>query len=216
MTVASKVSATPETLTVSAPSFQILEVKIIGATPYMQHAFPEKARKMIEEKHREGGPAKNKRTREARDFEAECEAAKHYAEEGWVGIPACAFRNAMISACRIVGFAMTKAKLSVFCLADGRDVADGRGLVRLFGTPEQTIQSVRNESGVVDLRSRPMWREWSAVIRIRYDSDQFKAQDVLNLIMRAGLQVGVGEGRPDSKDSAGLDMGLWNVEEGQV
>jgi hypothetical protein len=61
-----------------------------------------------------------------------------------------------------------------------------------------------------------MWREWSAVIRIRYDSDQFKAQDVLNLIMRAGLQVGVGEGRPDSKDSAGLDMGLWNVEEGQV
>ena len=32
-----------------------------------------------------------------------------------------------------------------------------------------------------------------------------------NLIARVGMQVGVGEGRPDSKQSAGLGFGLFDV-----
>lgn len=203
-----------ETLTVKAPNFQILEVKIAGTSPYMQHAFPQKVREMLKAKHEAGSTAAKKKNKEARDFAADCEGAKHYSTDGWIGIPAPAFRNALISACRVVGFAMTRAKLSLFCEADGFDKADGTGLVRIHGEPEETVLPVRNETGVVDLRARPMWREWSATLRIRYDADQFTATDVLNLILRAGQQVGIGEGRPDSKKSAGLGYGMFTVVQG--
>jgi hypothetical protein len=43
--------------------------------------------------------------------------------------------------------------------------------------------------------------------------DQFKTVDVINLISRCGLQVGIGAGRPDSKASAGCGFGLFQVVE---
>ena len=69
----------------------------------------------------------------------------------------------------------------------------------------------RNATGVIDIRSRPLWREWSADVRIRFDRDQFTHQDVANLMARVGAQVGIGEGRPDSKDSAGIGFGLFEI-----
>jgi hypothetical protein len=56
-----------------------------------------------------------------------------------------------------------------------------------------------------------MYREWSAALRIRYDAGMLTADDIVNLISRVGLQVGVGEGRPDSKQSAGLGFGLFEI-----
>lgn len=35
---------------------------------------------------------------------------------------------------------------------------------------------------------------------------------MVNLLSRAGLQVGIGEGRPDSKKSAGMGYGLFTVD----
>ncbi len=58
----------------------------------------------------------------------------------------------------------------------------------------------------------PMWKPgWQAKIRIRYDSDMMQAKDVMNLLSRAGLQVGICEGRPDSKDSCGMGWGTFRV-----
>ena len=56
-----------------------------------------------------------------------------------------------------------------------------------------------------------MYREWAAILRIRYDAGMFTSSDVVNLISRVGLQVGIGEGRPDSKASAGLGFGLFEI-----
>jgi ribosomal protein S17 len=41
--------------------------------------------------------------------------------------------------------------------------------------------------------------------------DQFKVQDVANLLSRVGEQVGICEGRPDSKNSAGMGWGTFQV-----
>jgi len=49
------------------------------------------------------------------------------------------------------------------------------------------------------------------VFRLRWDADQFSDADVLNLLARAGMQVGIGEGRPDSPNSNGLGNGCWEV-----
>ena len=59
---------------------------------------------------------------------------------------------------------------------------------------------------------RPMWREgWTAVLRIRFDADILSPADVANLIMRVGEQVGIGEGRPDSKMSCGVGWGTFEI-----
>lgn len=71
-------------------------------------------------------------------------AAQHRAPDGWCGIPSPAFRNALISACRTVGFQMTRAKLGFFVLQDGFDVDDATPLTRITkGEPEYFELPVR-------------------------------------------------------------------------
>lgn len=205
--------AAPETVRITRPKLRTATIPITGISPYVQHAFSEKQRKQMEETQRAGQQARGKRNRQPKDFDAVYEAAKHVAKEGWLGIPAPAFRNAMISACRLIGFKMTHAKLSVFVEADGIDKNDGTPLVRIIGEPRIHQATVRNETGVADIRWRPMWEEWSANVRVTWDEDQFSATDVMNLMLRAGMQVGIGEGRPDSPNSNGLGWGRFEVQE---
>ena len=184
--------------------------KIKGTAPYVQARFSAKAMQAMKEKMLAGSTAKGKKVREARNFDDDFEQAKHISEQGWVGIPASSFRQALISACRLVNFRMTLAKLSVFVAADGFDRIDGIPLIKLqAGEPERTEMAVRNATGVADIRVRPMWREWAAEVKVSFDADQFTLQDVTNLMQRVGLQVGIGEGRPDSRDSAGLGWGTF-------
>lgn len=203
-----------EVITIKPPRFRTVAMQIEGDAPYMQARFSAKAMQAMTDKMKAGSTARSKRTREARDFEKDFIEAQHISEEGWVGIPATAFRNACIDACRAVGFKMTLAKMSVFIESDGLDKVDGTPLVKLIaGKPEKTELAVRNSTGVLDIRVRPLWRKWGAKVRVRFDEDQFTTQDVVNLLARAGQQIGIGEGRPYSKQSAGLGYGLFTVKE---
>lgn len=207
------VATTPvQKVVISPPRLLTAAVHIRGISPYVQHAFSQKAQAQMEETQRAGTQARSRRNRAARDFEAGYEAAHHRSTEGWLGIPAPAFRNAMIDSCRLVGFKMTHAKLTIFVQADGFDANDGTPLVRITaGTPEIHKGWGRNANGGADLRWRPMWREWEAVPLVRWDADQFSSSDVINLMARAGLQVGLGEGRPNSPNSNGLGWGLFEI-----
>jgi len=207
-------ASAPEQVRITRPRLREATIVIQGISQYVQHAFSEKQRKQMEETQRAGQQGRSRRTRTPKDFEAIYEAAKHVSKEGWPGIPAPAFRNACIAACRLVGFKMTHAKMSIFIEADGVDRNDGTPLVRILGEPHIHQASVRNESGVADIRWRPAWEEWRASVRVTWDEDQFSATDVYNLMMRAGLQVGIGEGRPDSPNSNGLGWGRFEVVEG--
>lgn len=199
-------------VTITPPKFETATVEIVGLTPLVLHKFSQKQKEKMRATQEAGQQARKGAKREARDFHENFMAARHIAKEGWDGIPAAAFRNAMISACRTVGFKMTIAKMSVFVLADGYD-EEGNGLVRITkGTPHMDVRPARNDGGSTDLRSRPMWVEgWRARPRFRWDADQFSASDLINLLARAGFQVGVGEGRPDSKMSAGVGWGQFEV-----
>ena len=198
-------------VTILAPNFKTVEIRIVGTAPLVMNAFPQKAREKIRKTQEAGGLAKKDRAREAKDFEACYEASMHRGPNGEYGFPASAFRKAMISACRVANYAMTRAKLAVFVEHDFIDVVEGVGLVRVAGEPEMVVHSVRNDSGVVDLRARAMFKEWAAAVRVTFDGDMFSEQDVANLMMRVGMQVGIGEGRHDSKDSAGMGWGTFSV-----
>lgn len=204
-------SKTEEVIRVKPVNFEYRTFRIRGTAPYMQCRFSEKALTKMAEAQKAGQQARGKRVREPRDFDGDYLAAMHKDEKGRLGIPAPAFRNALISTCRLVGFKMTIAKLSCFVEADCFDAQDGTPLVLIHGEPERTDLPVRNATGTADIRVRPMWRDWWADLRLKWDADQFTLEDVINLLERAGQQVGIGEGRPDSKNSNGLGLGTFRM-----
>lgn len=202
-------------VSISAPKIQTAHFTLIGTSPLVQARFSAKAKQAMMAKMEAGSTSRGKKVREARDFDQDCKDAMHVGVDGRPGVPAGAFRNAMISACRLVGFKMTLAKLSVFVEADTFDAVDGVPLVHINGDWERLDMNTRNATGVIDIRVRPMWREWSMNLRVKFDEDQFTLTDVSNLLMRAGVQVGIGEGRHDSKSSTGLGFGCFKIQGAQ-
>jgi hypothetical protein len=202
-----------ERVEIPAPKFRICELKLVGSAPFVMHKFSQKARNQIIATQKAGSQAKGKKVREPKDFDEVYAGAMHMTPEGWPGVPASAFRNAMISACRTVGYKMTHAKLAAFVLCDGYDKDDETPLVRIYGEPQRHTTYARNDNGSIDIRVRPMWKKWNITVRIRYDADMFSQRDVVNLMMRVGQQVGIGEGRPDSANSAGMGWGLFDIEQ---
>ena len=202
-----------QTFTIPPPNMRELQIGIIGVAPLMICRFSQKAMQQMMAKQSAGSTAKKGKMRAARDFDEDFNGARHIAADGgWDGIHAAAFRNAMISACRLVNFKMTLAKLSLFVTPDGFDRVDSVPLVRIIGgPPAQRIMHTRLATGVIDLRARPAWDRWRCNLRISFDADQFTETDVLNLLARVGMQVGIGEGRPDSRSSAGMGLGLFRL-----
>lgn len=199
---------------IAPPNIQSVEYIIRGTAPLVIHRFTEKAKKQIRDKQLAGSQAKKGVKREPRDFDADFQQARHISTEGWDGFPASAIRAAIISACRLVGFKMTMAKLSVFIHADGFDHIEGTPLVRIIGPEPRKLESmVRVGIGGsgTDISIRPQWTEWGARLRIDFDADQFSISDISNLLSRVGIQVGICEGRPDSKNSAGMGWGTFRI-----
>lgn len=202
-----------EVLGIAPPNFAEAEFLIEGTSPYVQCKFGEKVRDEMKATQEAGSQAKKGKRKEPKNFHECYEQATHFSTDGWCGIPAPAFRNAMISACKLVGFHMTKAKLAVFIEPDGFDKTDASPLVRITkGERTEFTVPVRLKTGVVDLRPRPKWDPgWQAKVRVKFDLDQFSLKDVANLLARVGSQVGIGEGRNDSKSSNGQGWGSFAI-----
>ena len=197
---------------ITPPDIRIVQLQIEGTAPLVINKFSAKAKEIMMATQMAGSTAKSKKNREAKDFEDLYNSARHISTEGWDGIHAASFRNAAISACRAAGFVMTKAKLAIFIEADGFDVDDMTPLVRITkGAPQMVISPCRNATGVIDLRPRPTYFPWAAELKIKYDAGILTDSDVINLMARVGMQVGIGEGRPDSKQSAGIGNGLFRI-----
>lgn len=210
---APKKSAVTSMDSISPPKMAILHLIIQGIAPLMVCRFSQKAMNSMREKHEAGSVAKSKKLREARDFDADFEAARHLSREGWDGVNASAFRNAVIDVCRVANFKMTHAKLAMFVEADGFDIVDGIPLVRIESPadPTPSTMAVRNTTGVMDLRVRPRWDVWTMKPRIRFDMNVLSTADVMNLMTRVGHQAGIGEGRPNSRAGAGMGFGLFDI-----
>lgn len=211
--MAKKDERTVEQLGISPPNFAEAEFLIEGTSPYVQCKFAQKVADEMKATQEAGSQAKKGKKKEPKNFTECYEQATHISTEGWCGIPAPAFRNAMISACKLVGFHMTKAKLAVTIEPDGFDRDDASPLVRIVkGERREFTVPVRLKTGVVDLRPRPKWDPgWQAKVRVKFDLDQFSLRDVANLLHRVGAQVGIGEGRNDSKSSNGQGWGAFKI-----
>jgi hypothetical protein len=201
-------------VTIKPPNFGLATFAITGIAPLVIHRFSSKTKEQMKQKMETGKAAGNKRNREAKATDDLYHEARYISADGWDGFHAASIRAAMISACRLVGFKMTLAKLSVFVEADGVDAQEPQiPLIRIIGQPTKQEDMARVETGQPYVTVRAAYHGWKAKLRIRFDADQFTLQDVTNLVSRVGLQVGIGEGRPDSKNSAGMGWGLFTIEE---
>lgn len=204
--------ATRTSVTIRKPRFGIAELKIRGTERLVIHRFSKKVKEQMKQKMETGKASASKKNREPQSTDVLFQEARYRSADGWDGFHAGAIRAALISACRLVNFKMTLAKLSIFILADGHDADEPQiPLIRIYGKATKQEDLARVETGQPYVTIRAAYDPWEARIRIRYDLDQFTEEDIVNLLSRVGQQVGLGEGRPDSKNSPGMGWGLFDV-----
>lgn len=210
--ISNETNGVSRSVTVKAPDFRVAVFEIKGNAPLVIHRFSAKTKLQMKNKMEQGKSAGSKKNREAKSTDDLYNESRYTSKEGWDGFHAGSIRNALISACRLVGFKMTLMKMSVFVIADGVDAEEPQiPLIRIYGKPQKQEDMARVETGQPYVTVRAAYHEWSAKIKIRWDNDQFSIEDLSNLLTRVGMQVGIGEGRPDSKNSAGMGWGTFDI-----
>lgn len=173
---------------------------IKGTSPLIQHKWSEKALIMMREK----GSGKKTKDREARNPEAESEAATYRDSSGNYAIPVLALKSAIISAAhKDIGIEKTLVRKALF-IKSNPDMM----LPMQCSEPVTREDSVRVGQGSADLRYRPQFDDWSVEFTVEIDADLLQPSDVVNLIDRAGFGVGIGEWRPEK----GGEYGRFQVE----
>jgi hypothetical protein len=201
-------------LHIPAPRLNIATFHIRGTSPLVIHRFSVKVKEQMAQKMSEGKSASSKKNREPKNSDDTFNESRYISKDGWDGFHAASVRNAMISACRLVNFKMTLAKMSIFVIQDGWDKFEPQiPLIRILGKPVKQADMARVETGAPYVTYRAAYSPWEAKIRIRFDEDQFSITDVSHLLTRVGLQVGIGEGRHDSKNSSGMGWGTFELDQ---
>ena len=192
-----KKTATEGEATISIKRIErpVIALDIKGTAPLIMHRWSEKARKaMLDAMQGRKSP------KEAKDPEAEFEAAAYRFEDGTYGFPAVAFKSAIVGAGRFFdGVTMTEIRQAVHVLGEGEDQ-----LVRLRidGPPIMREDTVRVNKGGTDLRYRPQFDSWSATLLVQYVPTLINEESVIALTDAAGM-VGVGEWRPEKSGTFG-------------
>lgn len=195
---------------IKAPNIKDAVFEILGTAPLVIHRFSAKVKNEMKMKMEEGKSASSKKNREAVNTDSVFEAARYRSKQGWDGFHAGSVRLAMINACRLVDFKMTLAKMSLFVIADGQDAIEPQiPLVRIYGEAVKQEDMARVATGAPYVTIRAAYHDWKAKLHIRWDADQFSLVDITNLLQRVGTQVGLCEGRPFSKNSAGMGWGTF-------
>jgi hypothetical protein len=195
-----------EPITIQPLEIQTVEIPIIGETPLIQHRWSEKAKRMMLDA--QTGKARPKK--EPKDPVGDFEQATYRMDDGRYGHPAPAFKAAIVEGAKLFdGLTMADLKRFLRVLGEGVDqLVEIRGERQMFESP------TRLKTGVADLRYRPIFNEWSAVLTLRYPRVMFPVlQSVIELV-NAGGMAGVGEWRPSSPNSKTGMYGTFRVAEG--
>jgi len=187
-----------ETIDLSPIEVGIMRIPILSDSPLIVNRFSEKAKRQLLDKAQG-----RKSPRQPKDPESEYQAAFYRFEDGGYGIPAIAFKSATVGGARFFS-AITMTALKQFLFFKGEVGLDGQQLVRIIGEPRMREDVVRIGKGTgTELRYRPEFLEWSAVLDVVYVKAALTKGSVLSLIDAGGLGVGVGEWRPERDGTFG-------------
>jgi hypothetical protein len=194
---------------------ETIQFKVVGVTQLVMNNFSKKSREQLLGDHTKtvDDKLKGKQPRAPKDVKALYKESQHYNETGkWVGIPVMAFKGAMIDSCKLEGCDKTVSRKTIDILADGYDEYDGAPLVKITkGTPDMVMHNVRVGMGKPDIRIRARWKVWECLVKIQYDATVFTKDDITKILVRAGHQCGILEGRKSSKNSNGMGWGEFKL-----
>lgn len=191
-------------VSISRIGTETLRIPIVGTAPLIVHKFSEKSkRQMLDAMQGRKSP------KQAKDPEADYEAALYRHDDGGYGFPVIAFKAASVGACRFFGksMPMTLARQTMFFDAEFSKT-DGQKLARIVGEPRMREDVVRVGMGGTDLRYRPEFVEWQTTLDVIYVQSMLTRESVLSLIDAGGMGVGVGEWRPEKKG----DFGTYQID----
>lgn len=172
-------------------ALQSTNIRVIGDSPLICHAWSEKAKKQMLDSHMK----KAKQKKEAKDPDKDIEDSLYHLPGGGYGFPAVAFKSAMVGACRF---------------ADGMKMTEARGafhipveMIPIDGEPSGRQDMVRLNGLKADIRHRGEFRVWSAIIPFVFNANVISVEQLVNLLTLAGFGVGIGEWRPERNGSYG-------------
>jgi hypothetical protein len=198
-----------ETENVEVPELSVQEanLRLVGLSPLVVHAWSEKARKEMRDKQMKVAKGK----REAKDPNREFEGARYRIPKSeYDGFPAGGIKSAIVDACSYVD-GITKVAAS-----GGLHVNLGEPLVPIQAangkrpvTPTMREDLVRvggkgKGTGTADLRYRPEYTEWSIPIKVRFNPRIISIAQIVNLLNHAGFSIGLGEMRPQKMGQYGM------------
>jgi hypothetical protein len=169
----------------------VIKLRIIGTTALFQNRMAAKAKQQL----LVGGQKKSKADRATIKHapEAEFRDSAQTLPNGptALGINVIAVKAAMSTAAlETPGLTKTSAQRLLFMPGD---------FAPLYGTPQLRMDVVRSAdvNRTPDVRSRCYIPHWGAEIDIRFVSPQLSATSVINLLVNAGILVGVGDFRQE-------------------
>jgi hypothetical protein len=180
-----------------------VHIPIVGVTPVIPHKWSEKSLRMMRESQ-SGNKARAKHAPKVAEEEAE--AATYRLADGRPGMPATAFKAAIVGACRLFkGITLVQAKQSFFVVGEGPDQ-----LVPIEGDATLREDTPRNATGVADLRYRYAYWPWSATLPVAFLPSVVDLDSVIALVAAAGTG-GVGDWRPSAPKSLTGTFGRFTV-----
>lgn len=206
-------SDAPKPVIIRALNIQTATIPIRGITPLIINSMSEKAKADLRRSMgivAEGEEPVKPRKKPPKNPDQEYQAVLNEVRlsDGRNGFPATGFKASLVEGCKYVdGLPMTVAKGIIFVVAD--DIA--AGLVAIEGEPKMFEAFPKNATGVIDIRYRPMYAEWSANLTVRFNADVLTSEYVANLAQLAGMYVGVGAWRPGSKMAKNGQYGQYEV-----
>ena len=198
---AAEPAPTIQPLHIAKPDRAFFSIQVHGLSALITHRLGDTARnKMIADQTK---PKTARAKRDLRDPEKEFREACYMVAKGVYGVPASGFASAMVSACRFVDdLPMTHARSLFYIKGEG----PRGGLVRVLDAKGKPAQPVMDEDFVrVPPRTgtmMPCWRarfdEWYATLSFMInDVRLITVEAMVNLLDRAGTQIGICEGRPE-------------------
>ena len=175
---------------------RIVKVPIIGISPLIVHNFSEKIQKEMEAKQQGKSKAAKHDIRKPKE---EVEAAKHISSEGWEGFPAGGFKKCLVRGAKAIGLVMKDVQASVFIEPD----CPKTNLVKIIGKSRMRTDMVRIGMGSADIRYRPEYPEWEAVLTISFNEGLVSLEQVFQMIYAAGYGTGIGDWRPERSGNYG-------------
>jgi len=170
-----------------------ISIKIRGTTGLICHTWSQKAKQMILDKQMK----KKAAPKQAKDPQQDFEDSLYRLPDGRFGFPAVAFKASMVRAAKACGIHMVDARQMFHVMADAGD------LVAITGEPTIREDMVRVGMGTADIRYRGEFRDWEAILKIRFNAEVVGEQMLLDFLTLAGFSVGVGEWRPERGGSSG-------------